>query len=152
MTADCLPVLMTDREGRRVAAAHAGWRGLVSGVLERTLACFPAPGRVLAWLGPAIGPLAFEVGDEVREQFLRQSPEAQVEIAAAFVPSPTHPERWLADLYQLARVRLQAAGVGRVSGGDYCTFTESDYFYSYRRDGQTGRMASLIWIDESPSS
>lgn len=149
MTADCLPVLMTDREGRRVAAAHAGWRGLVSGVLERTLACFPDPAQVQAWLGPAIGPLAFEVGDEVRTRFLQQTQAAPAEIAAAFVPSPTHPgDRWLADLYQLARIRLQAAGVSRISGGDYCTFTEQDYFYSYRRDGQTGRMASLIWIEE----
>lgn len=144
MTADCLPVLFTDRQGRRVAAAHAGWRGLAAGVLEATLVHFTDPGQVLAWLGPAIGPLAFEVGDEVREQFVRALPTAET----AFVHSPTSPEKWLADLYQLARLRLQAAGVGEISGGDFCTFTESEYFYSYRRDGQTGRMASLIWIEE----
>ncbi|GGC03860.1 laccase domain protein [Marinobacterium zhoushanense] len=143
MTADCLPVLFTDREGTRVAAAHAGWRGLVSGVLEATLNQFDDPAQVMAWLGPAIGPLAFEVGGEVREQFM----QAQEDSETAFVPSPTSTDKWLGDLYQLARLRLQAAGVGSISGGDYCTFTEAEYFYSYRRDGQTGRMASLIWIE-----
>ncbi|MBV1786706.1 peptidoglycan editing factor PgeF [Marinobacterium sp. D7] len=143
MTADCLPVLFTDRQGTRVAAAHAGWRGLVSGVLEATLQPFDDPGQVLAWLGPAIGPLAFEVGGEVREQFVRVQESCEM----AFVPSPTSHDKWLADLYQLARLRLQAAGVQAISGGDYCTFTEAEYFYSYRRDGQTGRMASLIWIE-----
>ncbi len=143
MTADCLPVLITDRQGKRVAAAHAGWRGLASGVLEATLAHFPDPDELLVWMGPAIGPLAFEVGNEVREQFVRALPDCET----AFRVSPTDSNKWLADIYQLARVRLNAAGVTEVSGGDYCTFTESDYFYSYRREGQTGRMASLIWID-----
>ncbi|SEG87698.1 peptidoglycan editing factor PgeF [Marinobacterium lutimaris] len=143
MTADCLPVLITDRQGKRVAAAHAGWRGLASGVLEATLAHFPDPEDLLVWLGPAIGPLAFEVGNEVREQFVRALPDSE----AAFKTSPTDTSKWLADIYLLAGLRLKAAGVREVSGGDYCTFTESDYFYSYRRDGQTGRMASLIWID-----
>ncbi|KEA64547.1 hypothetical protein ADIMK_1000 [Marinobacterium lacunae] len=143
MTADCLPVLFTDRAGTRVAAAHAGWRGLASGVLEATLLHFDEPEQVLVWLGPAIGPLAFEVGGEVREQFVRALPASET----AFVHSPTAAGKWLADLYSLARLRLDAAGVTSVSGGDYCTFTESEYFYSYRRDGQTGRMASIIWIE-----
>ncbi|WP_432697515.1 peptidoglycan editing factor PgeF [Marinobacterium sp. YM272] len=146
MTADCLPVLITDRKGTRVAAAHAGWRGLASGVLEATLAHFPDPEDLLVWIGPAIGPLAFEVGGEVREAFVRALPACE----AAFKVSPTDSTKWLADIYQLARLRLQAAGVKEVTGGDFCTFTESDYFYSYRRDGQTGRMASLIWIDANP--
>ncbi len=142
MTADCLPVLFADAEGRCVAAAHAGWRGLLNGVLESTLGVFDAPADVHAWLGPAIGPTAFEVGAEVREAFIKHHAEAE----RAFIPSPAHPERWLADLYHLARQRLERAGVGRVSGGDRCTFTDQALFYSYRRDGVTGRMASLIWL------
>jgi len=143
LTADCLPVLFADPAGPRVAAAHAGWRGLLNGVLEATLACFDAPERVQIWLGPAIGPLAFEVGPEVRSAFCDQHAGAEI----AFVPSPLHPGRWLADLYQLAWQRLARAGVTQVSGGEYCTFTQQDLFFSYRRDGVTGRMASLIWID-----
>ncbi|WP_027854026.1 peptidoglycan editing factor PgeF [Marinobacterium litorale] len=143
MTADCLPVLFCDTRGRKVAAAHAGWRGLVDGVLEQTLSVFEKPGDVHVWLGPAIGPLAFEVGDEVRARFIEQQSAAE----SAFVVSPTDPSKWLADLYRLARLRLEAQGVTQISGGDYCTFSESDYFFSYRRDGQTGRMASLIWIE-----
>ena len=146
MTADCLPVLFCNEAGTQVAAAHAGWRGLCNGMLEQTLNTFDDPSRVIAWLGPAIGPLAFEVGGEVREQFIQQQAEAE----AAFTPSPTQPaseNKWLADLYELARLRLKRAGVKQVTGGNYCTFTEQEYFYSYRRDGQTGRMASLIWIE-----
>ncbi len=142
MTADCLPVLFADAAGTCVAAAHAGWRGLLNGVLESTLEVFDAPADVHAWLGPAIGPTAFEVGPEVREAFIEHHAEAE----RAFIPSPAHPERWLADLYRLARQRLERAGVGRISGGDRCTFTEQALFYSYRRDGVTGRMASLIWL------
>lgn len=147
LTADCLPVLFADPAGPRVAAAHAGWRGLLNGVLEATLACFDAPERVQVWLGPAIGPLAFEVGPEVRTAFCNLNAEAE----EAFVPSPLHPGRWLADLYQLAWQRLHQAGVKQVSGGEYCTFTQQDLFFSYRRDGVTGRMASLIWIDPEGS-
>ncbi len=142
MTADCLPVLFVDTAGSCVAATHAGWRGLLNGVLESTLEVFDAPAEVQAWLGPAIGPTAFEVGPEVREAFIAHHAEA----ALAFIPSPSHPDRWLADLYRLARQRLERAGVGRVSGGDRCTFSEQALFYSYRRDGVTGRMASLIWL------
>lgn len=143
LTADCLPVLICNRAGTRVAAAHAGWRGLAGGVLEATLAQFDDPADLLVWLGPAIGPLAFEVGGEVRAQFIAHQARAE----QAFVPSPTGEGKWLADLYQLARLRLEAAGVVAISGGDFCTFTQADDFYSYRRDGQTGRMASLIWIE-----
>lgn len=144
MTADCLPVLFCDRAGSRVAAAHAGWRGLAGGVLENTLAVFDDPAEVQVWLGPAIGPLAFEVGDDVFLAFCEEQPLA----SDAFVRSPTNPDKWLADIYQLARIRLNAAGVTDIYGGDFCTFTDSEYFYSYRRDGQTGRMVSLIWIEE----
>ncbi len=141
LTADCLPVLFCDRAGSVVAAAHAGWRGLADGVLEATVAAMQvAPREVMAWMGAAIGPQAFEVGDEVRAAFVAQQPEA----AAAFVPHA--PGKWLADLYALARIRLGHAGVEAVYGGGRCTFNETDAFYSYRRDGVTGRMASLIWL------
>lgn len=141
MTADCLPVLYCDKAGNKVAAAHAGWRGLCDGVLEATLKHFPEPSTVLVWLGPAIGPLNFEVGSEVRAAFLAHSPEA----AAAFVPS-SHANKYLADIYLLARQRLQTAGVTAIYGGDYCTVADPQRFFSYRRDGQTGRQASLIWL------
>lgn len=141
MTADCLPVFFCDREATRVAVAHAGWRGLCEGVLEATVAVFPDPARVMAWLGPAIGPAAFEVGDEVRAAFLARQSEA----TACFRPSP-NAGRFLADIYGLARLRLAVAGVTAVSGGGLCTFTDSERFFSYRRDGQTGRMASVIWL------
>lgn len=144
MTADCLPVLFCDRAGTRVAAAHAGWRGLLNGVLEQTLASMDCkPTEVLAWLGPAIGPEAFEVGAEVRDAFMAE----QAEAAAAFTPSPNE-GKWLADIYRLARLRLARAGVNAVYGGEHCTFSDPERFYSYRRDGQTGRMASLIWLAE----
>jgi polyphenol oxidase len=143
LTADCLPVLFCDLAGTQVAAAHAGWRGLVDGVLEQTLAQFPDPTRVMAWLGPAIGPTAFEVGDEVRQAFVAKDAKAD----AAFMAVPNKTGKWLADLYQLARLRLNASGVSLVYGGGFCTYTNSQAFYSYRRDGQTGRMASCIWID-----
>lgn len=142
MTADCLPVLFCDASGSRVAAAHAGWRGLADGVLEQTVARFGNPASLLAWLGPAIGPDRFEVGPEVREVFLMNDPLA----ASAFVPSPVREGHYLADIYTLARQRLAAAGVLQVYGGGFCTVTDQERFFSYRRDGQTGRMASLITI------
>jgi polyphenol oxidase len=141
LTADCLPVLFCDRLGTRVATAHAGWRGLAGGILEASVEAMDTPPEDLhAWLGPAIGPAAFEVGDEVREAFVARHPAANT----AFIPSPAG--RWLADLYTLARLRLAACGVRSVHGGGECTFTDAQRFYSYRRDGDTGRMASLVWI------
>lgn len=138
LTADCLPVLFTDLEGSCVAAAHAGWRGLAAGVLEATVAALPAsPQRLIAWLGPAIGPKAFQVGDEVRAAFVGQAAED----ATAFVPDG---ERWLADLFALARGRLGRCGVGAVYGGDVCTVSDAERFFSHRRDGLSGRFASLI--------
>ena len=143
LTADCLPVLLCDRAGSVVAAAHAGWRGLAGGVLEATVAAMQVPPEgILAWMGAAIGPQAFEVGDEVREAFVAQHPQA----AAAFVSQPT-PGKWLADIYHLARIRLAHAGVQAIHGGGRCTFSEADSFFSYRRDGVTGRMAALIWLE-----
>jgi hypothetical protein len=143
MTADCLPVLFCNRNGTEVAASHAGWRGLASGVLEATvstLAC--APGELMAWLGPAIGPGVYEVGAEVYETFMTMDSDH----AGSFKPSG---DRWLADLYSIARQVLASAGVGRVSGGRYCTYSEPGRFFSYRRDGVTGRMASVIWLEKS---
>ncbi|MGM3182357.1 purine nucleoside phosphorylase YfiH [Dickeya oryzae] len=140
MTADCLPVLFCSANGDEVAAAHAGWRGLQAGVLEETLRHFHArPADILAWMGPAIGPQQFEVGGEVREAFLQVDPIAD----CAFVPRNG---KFLADIYQLARLRLEAAGVTQVFGGEYCTVSDSGRFFSYRRDGMTGRMATLIWL------
>ncbi|HMV17264.1 MAG TPA: peptidoglycan editing factor PgeF [Zoogloea sp.] len=142
MTADCLPVLLCDRAGTVVGAAHAGWRGLHGGVIEATLAAMGvAPHEVLAWLGPAIGPAAFEVGDEVRAAFVADDEAA----ASAFLPGAA-PDKWLADLYRLACQRLARAGVTRVSGGGLCTVADRRRFFSYRRDGLTGRMASLVWL------
>jgi len=141
LTADCLPLLLCDEQGSRVAAVHAGWRGLAAGVIEAALSKMGAPGEMLAWLGPAIGPQHFEVGLDVRELFVAHDGAAQY----AFQPNPAG--RWLADLYQLARQRLNAQGVTRIYGGEWCTYSESQHFYSYRRDGMTGRMATLIWLE-----
>ncbi|MBM3391949.1 MAG: peptidoglycan editing factor PgeF [Betaproteobacteria bacterium] len=141
-TADCLPLLLCDDTGSVVAVAHAGWRGLAGGVIEAAVAAMQVPAQgLLAWLGPAIGPRAFEVGADVREAFLAHAPEA----AAAFVVKENG--KWLADLYRLAGQRLNAAGVSRVFGGGCCTLSEAERFYSFRRDKATGRMASLIWLE-----
>lgn len=145
LTADCLPVLICNRAGDRVAAAHAGWRGLQAGVIEHTVrALDETPQNLMVWLGPAIGSRVFEVGDEVKQAFEADLPEA----VDAF--SATRPGHWLADIYLLARQRLRAIGISAVYGGGLCTYSDPERFYSYRRDGKTGRMASLIWIgDES---
>ncbi len=141
MTADCLPVLLCDRSGSVVAAAHAGWRGLLNGVLERTLAAMQVDAAdVLAYFGPAIGADAFEVGGEVQAAFC--AAQAQAEQAFQDIGQG----QYLADIYALARLRLQAAGVGAVYGGEHCTVLDRVRFFSYRRDGQTGRMVSAIWL------
>lgn len=149
MTADCLPVLLTDRAGTEVAAVHCGWRGLAAGVLAAAVARFACPAtELLAWLGPAIGQRAFEVGAEVREAFLAtcRDEQARDAVRAAFLPARDGVPKYHADLYALARIALGALGVKRVHGGGFCTFGSPDLFFSYRRDGVTGRMASLIWI------
>ena len=141
MAADCMPVLLCDDRGEAVAAAHAGWRGLSAGVIETTVAAMGVPaGRLLAWLGPAIGPAAYEIGAEVREAFLAR--DAQSEIA--FVP--TRPGHWRVDLYAIVRQRLARLGVTRVSGGGFCTASDAARFYSYRRDKAVERMAAAIWL------
>jgi hypothetical protein len=141
MTADCLPVAFADRLGTRVAVAHAGWRGLAGGVLEATIAALGVPpGDLHAWLGPAIGPDAFEVGVEVREAFLSRSPAA----AACFRSNGRG--RQQADLYALAQQALTRSGVASVHGGGWCTHSDAARFYSFRRDGVTGRMATLAWL------
>ncbi|WP_130480066.1 peptidoglycan editing factor PgeF [Sphaerotilus mobilis] len=151
--ADCLPVLFADRDGRAVAAAHAGWRGLAGGVLDATLAALHArhgvaPDRVEAWLGPCIGPAAFEVGADVLAAFGGSVDEP----GACFRPRLGHPGKWWADLPQLARLRLAQAGVSAVGGNDggtgWCTVTDASRFFSYRRDRTTGRMAGLVWLRE----
>ena len=142
LTADCVPVLLAHRSGEVVGIAHAGWRGLAGGVIEAALVRMAVPRReVIAWLGPGIGPRAYEVGRDVYEAFV--APDAAV--AAAF--EPQRDGKFRADLYALARRRLAVAGVTAVYGGGFCTYTDSARFYSYRRDQTTGRFASLIWID-----
>ncbi len=159
MTADCLPVLLCDEQGSVVGAVHAGWRGLCDGVIESTVRAMNVPpGTLMAWFGPAIGPSAFEVGGEVRAAFIAQQPQA----TAAFTPSPPPPlplageggalapgegKKWHADIYQLARLRLNALGITRIYGGGLCTQTDSARFFSYRRDGVTGRVGTFIWLE-----
>lgn len=148
LTADCLPVLFCNRAGTHVAAAHAGWRGLSGGVLEATVAALADAGApadsLLAWLGPAIGPASYEVGADVRDAFLKSDPSAEAVFTA------NRPGHWLLDLYAAARARLRRAGVTAVTGGDLCTLSDRERFYSYRRDGVTGRQASLIWLRSEP--
>lgn len=142
LTADCLPVLLSDEEGRRVGVAHAGWRGLSAGVIENTVRALDvAPRSLIAWMGPAIGPQAFEVGPEVREAILATDPGA----GGAFRAHA--PGKFMADLYALARRRLELAGVARVYGGGYCTHREAERFFSYRREKRSGRMGAFIWIE-----
>ena len=140
MTADCLPVFLAERSGRAVGVAHAGWRGLCAGVIEATVEAMGTT-NLAAWLGPAIGPKVYEVGDEVRGRFMER------DAASATAFTPTRPGHWLLDLYAVARQRLAHAGVTDVGGGDFCTYSERERFFSYRREGSTGRMAALIWIE-----
>lgn len=141
LTADCLPVLFCNEAGTHIAAAHAGWRGLAAGVLETTvLAMECKPAELMVWMGPAIGPRAFEVGKDVYDAFTSLNAENSI----AFKP---YRDRWLADIYQLAGMALKRMGITRISGGQHCTFEEQGRFFSYRRDGETGRMASVIWLE-----
>lgn len=143
MTADCLPVLLCDEAGTVVGAVHAGWKGLADGVIEATVSAMQvAPHHLMAWLGPAIGPDAFEVGAEVRATFIAHDTQA----AAAFAAHGTA-GKYHADIYLLARQRLNVLGITRIFGGQHCTFTQADKFFSYRRDGVTGRMGTFIWLE-----
>lgn len=144
LTADCLPLLICNQTGTQVAAIHAGWRGLAAGIVEKTIAQLNQPAdRLLVWLGPAIGPDKFEVGPDVFAAFVDKHAHAETAFKAL------KNEKWLADLYQLARLRLKEVGVSQIYGGNFCTFSDPDLFFSYRRDNKkTGRMASLIWIDD----
>ncbi|BAW80963.1 hypothetical conserved protein [Candidatus Nitrosoglobus terrae] len=147
LTADCLPLLLCNQQGTRVAAVHAGWRGLAAGIIERIIKALDISSEhLLAWMGPAIGPTAFEVGSEVKQIFIHQDSRNTVAFSAL---SPLSQGRWLADIYQLARLALTKLGIRYIYGGHYCTMTESKRFYSYRRDGETGRMATLIWLANS---
>ncbi|MDO8704552.1 MAG: peptidoglycan editing factor PgeF [Sulfuricaulis sp.] len=146
LTADCLPILLCDRRSTRIGVLHAGWRGLASGIIEEGLRKIQLPtANLLAWLGPAIGPSAYEVGDEVRQALVSQDRD----LVEAFTPIPDRPGHWLADLYDLARRRLRSQGVHEIFGGLRCTLREHEQFYSHRRDGTSGRMASLIWLEKS---
>lgn len=154
MVADCLPVLLADAQGRAVGAAHAGWRGLLDGVIETAatqLAALAGSNPVLhAFLGPAIGPHEFEVGAEVREAFMGAASQAEREATdAAFVPCSAKPGKYLGNLVALAALRLARVGITAPSGGAWCTVTDAERFYSYRRDGRTGRFAGLVWIDRN---
>lgn len=156
MTADCLPVLLCDEQGSVVGAVHAGWRGLCDGVIEQAVRAMKVqPAALMAWLGPAIGAQKFEVGDEVRAAFVARQPEA----VEAFTPLPSHSvsppqagggkagKKYLADIYLLARLRLNELGVMGIYGGGLCTYTDHEHFFSYRRDGVTGRMGTFIWLE-----
>jgi hypothetical protein len=143
MTADCLPVLLCDVTGTQVAAVHAGWQGLANGIIGKAVAQFDVPSQVMAWLGPAIGPKAFEVGVDVLDAF-GVDPSA---VSTEFMPVSGNPNKWLGNLYAIARAQLDQLGVTQIYGGQYCTVSDPQNFYSHRRDPTSGRMASLIWLD-----
>lgn len=151
MTADCLPILLCDQAGTSVAALHAGWRSLCDGVVESTVKAMQLESsQLLAWLGPAIGPQAFEVGAEVRAQFMAKDAQAK----SAFVP---HGDKWLGDLYKIATQRLAKLGITQIYGGqdrhgNFCTYFDETHFFSFRRDGDTGRMGTFIWINDAPTN
>lgn len=144
LTADCLPVIICNEKGTQAAAVHAGWRGLANGIIENTINTMNAnPQQLLVWLGPAIGPQKFEVGNDVYHAFTDHDPDS----LSCFTSTAT--DKWLANLYQLAKVRLNRLGINQIYGGEYCTHSQSELFYSFRRDrGNAGRMASVIWIDQ----
>lgn len=148
LSADCLPALFTSADGRVIGAAHAGWRGLCHGVLENTVVVMQSlqpkllVSDISVWLGPAIGPSAFEVGVDVMEAFMKQAPIP----ANAFLPIQNKPGKFLANLYLLAQSRLNAIGVTKIEGGEFCTYSDQSQFFSYRRDGKTGRFATVIWL------
>ena len=146
MTADCLPILLCDQAGTAVASIHAGWRSLCDGVIETTVKQMPVESnQLMAWLGPAIGPNAFEVGTEVRAQFIAK--DAQAELAFKKHGENQGQDKWLADIYKIATQRLNNLGITQIYGGGECTYTDKEKFFSFRRDGQTGRMATLIWLE-----
>ena len=149
LTADCLPVLFCNQNGSKVAAAHAGWRGLCAGILRKTLSCFSPNETVLAYLGPAIGPKVFEVGADVLEAFLSGAQNSQHVALIKLAFKPCDNGRYFADLYALARAELKCAGIEHVYGGLSCTYSQPDKFFSYRRDKITGRNASLIWLEKA---
>lgn len=150
MVADCMPVFLATGDGNEIAVAHAGWRGLVSGVLENTLSCFQADSsEVRAFLGPAIGPCHFEVGTEVRQQFMDVAVPAVLADTEAAFTAGQQDGKWMADLYRLATIRLQNSGVTDIKGAPRCTVCHAKHFYSYRRDGETGRFAAMIWKNAS---
>ncbi len=138
MTADCLPLLLCSQDGSCIAAVHGGWRGLLAGVIENTVASMQQK-HLLAWMGPAIGPKCFQVSEEVRAAFI----DKKADYSKAF--SKQENDKWLADIYLIARITLAAIGITRIYGGEYCTVTDHNRFYSYRRDGETGRMSTMIW-------
>jgi YfiH family protein len=143
LTADCLPLLLCDKAGQQVAAVHAGWKGLANGIIANTLSQFIQPEAVLVWLGPAMGPKVYEVGQDVVDIFLGLDLDNRQAIKKS--NQSNSQDKYLIDLYQLARIQLSKLGVSHIYGGEYCTYSQPDLFYSYRRDNQTGRMASLIW-------
>lgn len=146
--ADCMPVLFAARNGAAIGAAHAGWRGLSGGVLENTVAAMRTnPAEIVAWMGPCIGPKAFEVGEEVRDAFVKHDASAALHFSPRAAPG-----KFLCDMYSIARLRLGAMGISAVTGGDYCTLDQSDLFFSHRRNPLTGRMAAFVWIDAGRAS
>lgn len=152
LTADCLPVLLCNRQGSGVAALHAGWRGLAAGILEQgisrlTQVTNSKPGDILVWLGPAIGPGRFEVGADVRQAFVSRDQALQPAFSKIKSTGNASEPKWLADIYRLARLKSARIGVDAVYGGNFCTYAQADLFYSYRRDGVTGRMASMVWLE-----
>jgi len=143
LTADCLPILICDQKGTTIAAIHAGWRGLAAGIIENSITNLSlAPENILVWLGPAISKKTFEIGAEVRDVFVKKDHD----LASAFSPS-TNSEKWMADIYLIAKITLNGLGITEIFGGNYCTYSDEESFYSYRRDGETGRMGSFIWMD-----